>query len=614
MTRPAKILFLSLLCFFLPSGIFAQHQKLLDSLERLSPIERQRVIYGYAESKADELNPKEKRLIFFEQIRKFAVQKKDRDLLLHLQLMKRKQSEVMDFPRAEREQKCREGIEKYKDSGDLLFLAFCHHELGQILFQNQNYAQAFDHDLKALEIYNKIGYQNVPNIGKILHEIALHYYFFQDYEEVINLMRISLRFPPFTESLDIQRYNNLGMSYMNLKLNDKARYFLNRAIIAANQYQNEVWKGILYGNMGNLYFNAEKYDSALVYYRRNFELNRNESRHSTVKINSHSNMAKVHLALGNITEADQFLKMVENSLNILQNDPSYNSAKHVGDRQQIENAKKLYFESKIDYLKKTGSFHEAVKYQDSLITIRKDLDAKYNAAVAKRASDRLTIRNKELLLADKEQEKLKQRRIYSALILVVLVMGGMGYFSLYRSRQKKKRQNARLIAETRISLMEKQLVQQQLEHTQKEITHFVSRINEQNQMVSNFETKLEKIKNLKSDENKYIREKLDKMKKVKILTDEDMINFQNNFDTVFPDFKDILKSKFPDITASEMRYLMLIKLKFSHKEMARALGVSDNAIRVTWSRVRKRLNGTLEDTPEDLIKKVVTGENAMEVS
>ncbi|WP_448670155.1 tetratricopeptide repeat protein [Chryseobacterium koreense] len=526
--------------------------------------------------------------------------------------MKKKQTEVMDFPRAEREQKCREGIEKYKDSGDLLFLAFCHHELGQILFQNQDYAQAFDHDLSALEIYKKIGYRNVPNIGKILHEIALHHYFFQDDEEVIKLMRISLRFPPFSESLDIQRYNNLGMSYMNLKMNDKARYFLNRAIIAANQYQNEVWKGILYGNMGNLYFKEEKYSAALAYYRRNFELNKNESRHSTVKINSHSNMAKVHLALGNITEADLFLKRVENSLNILQNDPSYNSAKHLGDRQQIEKTKKLYFETKINYLKKTGGFNEAVKYQDSLLTIRKDLDAKYNAAVAKRASDRLTIRNKELQLAQKEQEKVKQRRIYSALILLVLAMGAMGYFSLYRSRQKKKRQNARLIAETRISLMEKQRVQQQLEHTQKEISHFVSRINEQNQKVSNFETKLEKLKNLKNDGQSDIHEKMYKMKEVKILTDEDWIGFQNDFDAVFPHFRDILKRNCPDITGSEMRYLMLIKLKFSHKEMARALGVSDNTIRVTWSRVRKRLNGTLEDTPEDLIKKVITGENAME--
>ena len=56
-----------------------------------------------------------------------------------------------------------------------------------------------------------------------------------------------------------------------------------------------------------------------------------------------------------------------------------------------------------------------------------------------------------------------------------------------------------------------------------------------------------------------------------------------------------------------MRYLMLIKLHFSHKEMARALGVSDAAIRVTWSRVRKKLNGTLEDTPSSLIEKIMNG-------
>lgn len=612
MKRQTQVLLLSFLYILLPSSISGQHQKFLDSLENLTSFERQRAVFGYSEAASDLLNRKGQRTIFLEQVRTFANRKNDKPLLEQLQFIKRKQSEVMDFPRAEREKKCKENIEKYKDSNDLLFLAFCHHELGQILFQNQNYAQAFDNDLKALEIYNTLGYENVPNIGKVLHEVALHYYFFRDYEEVIKLMNISLKFPPFEKGLDIQRYNNLGMSYLHLKNYDKAEFFLNKAMDAASRYNNKIWKGILNGNIGEMYYNKKQYNASLVNFQKNYDFNKNESQHSTVKMNSSINMAKVYLALGKVTEAYQFLKMAEETLHVLESDASYVGSKYVGDRQQIENSKKLYFEAKIDFLKKTNNFREGIHYQDSLMAIRKEIEEKYNSTIGKMASDRLTIQNKELQLAVKEQEKANQRFFYSGMLLAVLIPGGLGYFYLYKSRQRKSRQNERLITTTRISVLEKQQAQKELETAQKEINHFIHRVSEQNKMVSNFERELKKLQGLKNEEQNQIRTTLSKMKKMKILTNEDWIDFQHHFDTVFPDFKNSLKEHFPTVTTSEMRYLMLVKLNFSHKEMANALGVSDTAIRVTWSRVRKKLNGTLEDTPTDLVDRLLTRESAMQ--
>lgn len=45
--------------------------------------------------------------------------------------------------------------------------------------------------------------------------------------------------------------------------------------------------------------------------------------------------------------------------------------------------------------------------------------------------------------------------------------------------------------------------------------------------------------------------------------------------------------------------------------MARALGVSEAAIRVTWSRIRKKLNGGSEDTPLDLIERIMQVQGAI---
>lgn len=605
MLTTRKFFFFFFLNSLIPFKTIAQHEQLLDSLQHLTSYERRRVVFGYSESAADVLNIKKQRIYFFEQIRKFAIQKNDKDLLQQLQFMKRKQSEVMDFPRAEREKKCKECIEKYTNSDDLLFLAFCHHELGQILFQNQNYAQAFDNDLRALEIYSKTGYENVPNIGKVLHELALHYYFFRDYEEVIRLMKISLRFPPFSDGLDIQRYNNLGMSYMQMNMTDSSSYFLNKAMIVASKYKSEIWMGLLSGNIGELYYNEGKFDSSLVYFRKNFEYNKDEEKHTALKVNSYVNMAKTYLALDSISKANDFLKMTENTLFILETNPSYVGSKYVGDRQQIENSKRQYFEVKINYLKKIGDFRTAVQYQDSLMKIRKEIEEKYNSTIGKMAFDRLTIQNKELLLTQKEQEKTDQRLFYTNLISIVCLLGSLGYFYMYRSRHRKKQQNERLVAENKIAVLEKQQVHKELENAQKEINHFVSKIHTQNDIISGFEEDLKKLQGLKENEHNQVSETLKKMKTIKILTDEDWIEFQNNFDTVFSDFRGLIKSEFPLITSSEMRYLMLSKLNFSHKEMARTLGISDAAIRLTLSRVRKRLNRTSRDTPADIIERII---------
>lgn len=584
-----------------------KHGDMIDSLEHLTSYERRRTVFGYLEAAARILNKEGEREIFMKEIRNFALQKNDADLLKELLFIERKQTMVMDFPRGERENRCLEFIADPHNSGDLFFLAFCHHELGQILFQNQNYAQAFHHDLKALEIYGKIGFDKVPNIGKILHEIALHYYFFRDYEEVVKLMTISIEFPPFNQQLDMQRYNNLGMSYMFLGESDKALRNLHKGLSLAKIYKSEIWEELLYGNLGELHFTKKKFDSSLFYFRKNLNFNMDEDDHYTVKINSNVNMAKVFLEMDSVQKASNFLKTAESIFSFLEKDPSYVGAKYVGSRQQMEVARRQYYQTKTNFLKKLGQFDLAIKYQDSLLDIREEIERKYNSAVAKIASNKLIILNKEMQLVQKEQEKAEERLIYIGLVFSIMVLGVLGYFYMYISRLKRKRQIEKLIDTNRISKLEKEQSQKDLEIAKKEMSQFIAKFNKQSEIISNFEDDIKKLDGLKKNEQIQVREALNKMKKVKILTDEDWINFQNNFDTVFPDFRILLKQKTPTITASEMRYLMLSKLHLSHKEMARALGISDAAIRVTWNRVRKKFNGTLEDTPWDLIEKVKHG-------
>lgn len=608
-----KKLYTCLFLFFCFFGV-AQHEKLLDSLRPLSSYERRRVIFGYAETTADFLNKKENRAIFLKQIKDFAILNKDQALANDVDFMKRKQVSVMDFPRGEREKRLINFINNHDKTSDLYFLGFCYHELGQIYFQNGEYTKAFENDLKALEVYEKIGYKNVPNIGKILHEVALHYYFFRDYEEVIQLMNISLQFPPFSKQLDIQRYNNIGMSYLKMKKLDKVSYFLNKGLDLAKKYKSDVWVAILNSNLGDLYYKQNNYKSSLACYRQDFEYDQDDF-FGFVKMKSATNMVKVYVKLDSMQKAREFLKISEKIFSRIDTIRfSYQKSKHLGDQQQLEIAKKQYFEAKIDYLKSIGDFRSVVQYQDSLMKVKKDAEETYNSSIGKIESHKLVIQKKELQLIQKKEEKARQQLFYIILILIVLISAGCICFYLYKSRQKKKKQNERLINQNRISVLEKRQTDQELGNAKDEILHFVNKVNEHSKMIVQLEDELAQIKNFETVHKKQIAEVLQKLRTMKILTNDDWYDFQRNFEIAFPEFMNALRSYKPTITASEMRYLMLTKLGLSNKEMAGALGVSDAAIRVVWNRLRKKLSLTLYDTPATLLEEIMKNYEVLEAS
>lgn len=574
----------------------AQYEKLADSLNNLKSVDRCRVFLGYIEEYKieNELLPG-----FLDKFESYAQSKNDKNLLKEIDFIRVKRTIYDNYlhdyvPLINSFKKL---LEKYKKEGELLFVGYCFHHIAQSQFQNGDYQLAFENNFRALEIFKKTGYLNVPNIGKFLHDLALNYYYFTDYEEVIRLMRISINLPAYNENIDIQRYNNLGMSYLKLQKNDSAKYFLHRTYQTAEKHRSNIWKGIACGNLGEIFLKENDYKKALVYFKKHYEYNINEDIES-VKLSSYLNMTKVYLEMDSLERVKEFLNKAENSLYDFK-------VKYLGDQQRSEIIKSRYFTAKTAYLKRIGDYENALSYQDSLIKTQSVIDKKYNADQIKISADKLLIQENRLKLAEAEKTKIQQRLIYITIMCLITITAGIGYFYMYFSKLKKKRQNERLLAQKKISILEKQKIEKELESAKNEIGHFISKINKQNQILEKFETDLKKLKHLETEEKTIVDKTIDKLKNVKILTDEDWSNFQNNFEKIYPELMSALNTHTPSITTSEKRYLMLIHLNFSHKEMTRIIGVSDSAIRVTLNRVRKKLNADIEDTQQDLINKLL---------
>ena len=86
-----------------------------------------------------------------------------------------------------------------------------------------------------------------------------------------------------------------------------------------------------------------------------------------------------------------------------------------------------------------------------------------------------------------------------------------------------------------------------------------------------------------------------KLFELRMTTDEDISTFKVYFDKAYPNFLMKARNKWPSITPSEERMLMLLKLNITSKECSDILGISYSSVKKSRYRLRKRL-GLGEET------------------
>lgn len=572
-----KRFFLSILLLVFSSiSCLAQSIDIDNRLLPLSSAERIRYINGYMEENNPEVD------LFLQQLKLFAQQQKDDLLLSHIEYLI-KRTPIF------REQNVRMKIERMKKlqkecqkNNDLLNAGDCLVAIGQIEFQNEHYAQAFENLLASETIFKQIGYENVPNMGKYLHDFALDYFFFRDYEKAVAYMKEAIKLPKYNNNLDVQQYNTLGVSYLKLNQLDSAYVYLDIAHKKAIEYKNDIWIGLTAGSIGEVLFRKGEYQKALEYFSEDYRINSN-SYSADIQQNATVNMAKVHLKLGDLTKAHHYLLLTSNSFP----KPETNT---FGIQQQLEQAKRNYYEVSHEYYLKINDYKTALQYADSLHIAEKIRDSKYNALVVEKASGQLELLQSKMELQIYEKDKKIKNIIIISLIVIFIL--GTGVFLFISKNKKKLNLQKQLLLSSQLEITE-----QNLKLSELKLDGFKKRIQEKRQLIENMKQQLASATNVNNDI-------IFQLQQSTILTEEDWQNFKLLFEQVHSDFLTRLKEKYPQLSLAETRFLCLAKLNFSRKEMASALGVSTQSIHTNWYRIRKKLELSESATVEDLIKTI----------
>ncbi|MFW5760636.1 MAG: triple tyrosine motif-containing protein [Cyclobacteriaceae bacterium] len=137
-------------------------------------------------------------------------------------------------------------------------------------------------------------------------------------------------------------------------------------------------------------------------------------------------------------------------------------------------------------------------------------------------------------------------------------------------------------------LKEKQL-QDQIEFKNKQITTHTLNIIQKNETLKGLKDELEVLVKKSNGEAVEIRKTLRKIDE-SFKLDKDWDEFKLYFEQVYTGFYTKLKLSYPELSNQELRHCALIRLNLNAAECASILGISPDSVKVSRTRIRKKLN------------------------
>lgn len=148
-----------------------------------------------------------------------------------------------------------------------------------------------------------------------------------------------------------------------------------------------------------------------------------------------------------------------------------------------------------------------------------------------------------------------------------------------------------------------QAKEKELELNKNTLLIYTKNLIEKNALLDELNNKLKELESKHPEDHEKI-EKINQLTSSKIITEDNWEQFKHLFGKVHQGFFFKLKNEYPGITTAETRLAALIKLNISSKEIASMIGISDDSVKKTRQRLRKKMQLDAEVGLEETINKM----------
>lgn len=454
----------------------------------------------------------------------------------------------------------------YRTNDDYL-VAFVSYAYAMTTSQLGQIGVAVIYAKNAVDLYDQLFYHIPASQYQFLAEVL---YRVREYKDCIKYGKKAVAAWQQSAGGDSRRQvincvNTVALGFHRQRNYDSALLYYRQALQMAKDEGSPVWMGIVSGNMAQVYYTRQQYNTAYRLFVDDYKTSRDSGLYNNAG-NSLQWAARSSLALGDKSTA---LTQVREAMQLLKLAPGADFLKNT------------YYSATLIFME-MGRYDSAF-YYDKLFSalndsIEKVVAANSLAITRTRLNDMSSRYNIQKL--NKEKSVAVMARNMVILCIVILF-----FFALLLLNRK--------ILKTKL---EKEKAEQEISSTRNLLDMSTQNMVEKINLIEKLEQQL-KGREVTVQHSSVVSE----LSRQTILTEEDWNKFRSLFETIYPGFFTALREKFPDSTVAENRLAALTRLNLTTKQIASMLGISVDSVHKSRQRLRQRFQVNGETNLEEVV-------------
>ncbi len=456
--------------------------------------------------------------------------------------------------------------------GEEMEAAMCYEQIGELFYNQAAYSQALANFYKADVVYRKKERLNL--LAGNLNKIGKTYFYNRQYPTALKTFQQALAtYQKLEDTKGIaESYGYIGQSYEKTDHHDQAFAY---QILALKEFKNtgdSIGIAKIYENIGSVYEDRLQLDSALKYFTLALQLN-TSSNSKMAQIEVINNIGDVYRKTKRYPQAMLYTKKAAALAREM--DAQYHLASAYRDLSKtfdlMDRADSAYHYSEAGREIFMEIFSQESKKQLLLLQTLFETEQKDNA-----------------ILSLEKDKKFNTIFTIGAVTISILVLS-LGASII--SRQKLKIKNHQQLNEKNTVLYEaqKHAMEADLELKSKELTTHTLNLIQKNQLLEQLKSRLgEMIKDDKRDQRKELKQVIGLIT-INSNQEKNWNDFRVVFERVHENFFERLKKHTTSLTASELRLVALLKMNLSSPDISTMLGISQDSLRISRYRLRKKL-------------------------
>ncbi|WP_306640883.1 tetratricopeptide repeat protein [Sanyastnella coralliicola] len=199
------------------------------------------------------------------------------------------------------------------------------------------------------------------------------------------------------------------------------------------------------------------------------------------------------------------------------------------------------------------------------------------------------------LESEKEMERLQRNTLIAILVVVVLLSSVIIVREVGRRRKAKELHEA----EIQVANLERGRLEDQLEFKNRELTSSALHLAQKNELLAQINQELKELekKSNEQSETRALTQKIDFDKRI----DNNWDEFTRTFTDINASFFANLQAQYGSLSKGELRLAALLKMNLSSKQIATILSISEDGVKKSRYRLRKKMELESNESLESVI-------------